>query len=95
MLLFQFANIVAQNDIRISEAEGWTFGCALAGTVEEVELHIEPQGLYTSMEMYLDFSAAGVESGNSTSEIVFDFNLPQGTIVNDAWLWMPSPSLSF
>lgn len=60
------------------------------GTVDEATLVLRPQGVYTAIDMYLTFSAKGNTSFGigDTLEVVLNFNLPQGSIVNDSWLWI-------
>lgn len=92
LFLFSIAFFVqAQEDIRVSFPEGWQVGNAYPGTIESVDIHLKPLGLYTRVDLFLGFSAkgSGWEDENLELEILFDFNLPTGTIIDDAWLWMP------
>ena len=79
----------AQNELKVINPD-WGWGnYGVQGTIEEAEFQIEPKGLYMEVGMFLTFSAQGTSlEGQDGIEIVFDFNLPAGSIVHDSWLWM-------
>ncbi len=80
-LIGQTANLTV-SDPRI----GWRVD---QGTIEEATFEMRPQGIYTAVDMYLTFSAKGLNYSNSdTLEVVLDFQLPGGAIVIDSWLWI-------
>jgi len=67
--------------------EGWWNGGP--GSIDEAIITIHPQGVYTEIGLYLEFSAKGLYFTNDdTVEVVMDFSLPEGSIVHDSWLWV-------
>ncbi len=87
-LLFTFLSASAQNVLRIQDPDGWDFQ-GFQGNITEATFSIQPQGAYMEVGMFLTFSDEGLgfNSWDST-EIILDFNLPEGSIVYDSWLWM-------
>ncbi|MFO7444804.1 MAG: FlgD immunoglobulin-like domain containing protein [Ignavibacteriaceae bacterium] len=64
------------------------------GTVEEAVYTVSPKGLYLEYGVELTFSAANLSFTHAdTLEIEFFFDLPQGTIINDLWLWYGEDTL--
>lgn len=64
------------------------------GTIEDAEISIHPQGLYIEIGMYLTFSGQGNSySDQDTIEVECNFNLPEGSIVHDSWLWYNEDTL--
>ncbi len=52
-------------------------------------LSVRPVGLYLEYGLYLTFSARGTTYKPSDSlEVVLRFELPEGAIVHDSWLWI-------
>lgn len=59
------------------------------GTIEEASFTIEPRGTYAEIGMYLTFSARGTFFDESEQlEVVLDFELPEGAVITDSWLWV-------
>ncbi len=58
------------------------------GYIDEATLVVEPHGGYVEQSLYLTYSDHGQYQGNDKIEIVHRFELPQGSAVNDLWLWM-------
>ena len=61
------------------------------GTIEKADFTIHPKGVYMEIGMYLTFSARQTyfeEEEGLFLESVLDFNLPEGAIVHDSWLWI-------
>ncbi len=76
----------AYDYLYIQDPRGWENG---QGTIEEAVLSVKPQGLYAEYGLYLTLSAREVTFYNTdTVEIVFNFDLPAGSIVHDSWLWI-------
>jgi hypothetical protein len=55
------------------------------GYIDEAILVVEPMVGYASISLFLTYSDHGRLSGDV--EVVHSFELPQGAIVNDLWLW--------
>jgi len=61
------------------------------GTIESAEFTIHPRGIYMEIGMYLTVSARQSyfeEEEGLNLETILDFNLPEGAIVHDSWLWI-------
>ncbi len=87
-IAFFTSNLFAFNSLQIIDPDRWWHD-GHRGSIDEATIIVQPQGLYTNIEMILTISENGSNldfSGNR--EIVMDFDLPEGTIVYDSWLWM-------
>ena len=58
------------------------------GYIDKATLIVEPHGGYTEQSLYLTYSDHGQYAGNDKIEIVHRFELPQGSVINDLWLWI-------
>lgn len=59
------------------------------GSIDEAIFSVGPKGIYFQISAYLTFSAKG--SNLTTAhplEVVYNFELPEGSIVTDMWLWI-------
>lgn len=76
----QYASLYVQNPQSFYSGQG---------TVEEATIAIHPKGTYTENSLYLTFSARdnGFTSADSL-EVTCYFQLPDGAIVTDLWLWI-------
>ncbi len=73
-------------DHGVSDPRNWGWSQAI---VEEMSLIVEPQGAYTQVDLTMSLSTDfGQFDVNDSLEIVLDFGLPKGSIVNDSWLWV-------
>ena len=62
---------------------------ASVGTLEEVIYTVRPKGLFTEVGVYLTVSAEHVAyPAGRNLEAVIQFELPEGSIINDSWLWI-------
>lgn len=52
-------------------------------------LEIEPHGSYIEQSLILTYSDHGQYSPDTKLEVVHQFELPKGAVINDLWLWMP------
>ncbi len=70
----------------INDPQNWRGG---VGTIEETKIIYQPCGLFMKVDWEITFSARGLQefTNKDTVEVVYNFNLPKGTIVNDSWLW--------
>ena len=59
------------------------------GTIEETKITYEPQGLFMKVDWEITFTAEGISqfSNTDTVEVVYNFVLPEGAVVNNSWLW--------
>ncbi|MBK8944152.1 MAG: T9SS type A sorting domain-containing protein [Ignavibacteriae bacterium] len=75
----------AYTELRINNPQTWYVG---QGTIKEATLSIQPKGIYFEYNLYLTFSAINLGlTHEDTVEIIYNFNLPQNSIVHDSWLW--------
>ncbi|MEM6628377.1 MAG: VIT domain-containing protein [Bacteroidota bacterium] len=59
------------------------------GSIDSVHIQIEPQGLYSKVDLSLTVSARGHEfSKEDTLEVIFGFTLPDYSYLCDSWLWV-------
>ncbi len=58
-----------------------------AAYLKDVTLVVEPRGAYTEQSLYMWYTDNGM-FGTNNVEIVHRFELPQGAIMKDFWLWM-------
>ena len=96
-LLFLFTLLTAttcfsQNLLRVLNPEWWDFE-GTPGSITEATFTIQPQGTYMDIGMYLTITdeVSGYPE-DTWLEAVLDFNLPEGSIVHDSWLWMMDDS---
>ncbi len=88
MFLFLFQMASAYSYLRVLDPRG-SWSASGEGTIEKIEMAVEPKGIYTRCDLYLTFSDRGLQFENGDSlEIQFYFSLPEKTIVQDAWLWI-------
>ncbi len=59
------------------------------GTIKETQITYQPQGLFMKVDWEITFSAKGLSmfTNQDTVEVVYNFNLPQGSVITDSWLW--------
>ncbi|MGE5402318.1 MAG: VIT domain-containing protein, partial [Ignavibacteriales bacterium] len=57
------------------------------GYIDKATLVIEPQGGYSEQSLYLEYSDHGQFSPGQKVEVIHRFELPQGAVVYDLWVW--------
>ncbi len=89
ILLFalSFPSVQGQNWLYVQATRPpWQGG---EGSIDSVEILIEPQGIYSRVEVSMSFSARGHEFENADSlEVIYGFTLPDYAFVCDSWLWV-------
>jgi Ca-activated chloride channel family protein len=86
LLFSQYASLKVQHPQRFTSYNG---------TIEEARLVVIPKGVYTQNDLYLTFSARGVNfSAKDSVEVILDFELPRDCAVNDLWLWIDEQTIS-
>ena len=59
------------------------------GSIDSIHIRIEPQGVYSKVDLSMTFSARGYEfSKEDTLEVIFGFTLPDYSYLCDSWLWV-------
>jgi len=56
--------------------------------IQNVTLVTEPHGGYVEQSMYLEYADHNAFPDSKTVEIIHRFELPEGSVVNDLWLWI-------
>src|ERR1035437_10408709 len=78
-------NIFATNDLVARVPGNYTQAPAY---IQNVTLVTEPHGAYVEQSMYLEYTDHNAFPGSQTVEIIHRFELPEGSVVNDLWLWI-------
>lgn len=87
-LLLLFLNIssaYAINDLVARVPGNYT---QMPAFIEDALLVSEPHGGYVEHSLYLQYSDHNAFPGSQTVEIIHRFELPEGSVINDLWLWM-------
>jgi len=58
------------------------------GYIDHATLVVQPFGGYIEQSLYMEYSDHNQFSGYPQAEIIHRFELPQGSTVNDLWLWI-------
>ena len=58
------------------------------GYIDQATLIVEPHGAYVEQSLYIDYSDHDQYSPDKILEIAHRFELPQGSVINDLWLWI-------
>lgn len=58
------------------------------GYIDKAVLVVEPHGGYVEQSLYLTYGDHNQFPGNDKIEVIHQFELPQGSVVNDLWLWI-------
>lgn len=58
------------------------------GYMDDITLVVEPHGAYSEQSMYINYTDRNQFPGSQNVEVVHRFELPDGAIVNDLWLWI-------
>lgn len=80
--------VSSQNYVRVVDPkQTWRSGTP---AITEATISIRPRGLYIEYGVYLTYSAqqTSYNTVRDTLEVQHFFNLPQGSAVNDSWLWV-------
>ncbi len=75
----------AYNNLTMRDPQSWWV--STTPRIDSATFSIQPKGAYFECGMYLTFASSSSYSGD-TFEIVLDFDLPAGAMVNDSWLWV-------
>lgn len=74
----------AYNSLRVQDPQStWN---SFPGKIDTAVLSIKPRGAYFECGLYLTMSNA--QSYSDTTEIQMYFDLPEGAIIEDSWLWV-------
>ena len=87
LLLFLLTSVPvsAANVLTVQDPDNW--GTA-PGYIDKATLVIEPHGGYVEQSLYLTYSDHNQFAAGSKLEIVHRFELPEGAVINDLWLWI-------
>ncbi|MGE5499100.1 MAG: VIT domain-containing protein, partial [Syntrophothermus sp.] len=79
------AEIFAINDLVIKLPNSYS---SAKGFIDKATLIVEPHGSYSEQSLYISYSDHGQFQRNQNVEVIHRFELPQGAVVNDLWLWI-------
>lgn len=93
------SNLSAQSYLRASSPDDWATTITAVdpdwheylapAEIDEFTYFINPQGIYTQVELFVTISQGYAEPWWSNDmEIIWQFRLPQQAIVHDSWLWV-------
>ncbi|MGE5680282.1 MAG: VIT domain-containing protein [Bacillota bacterium] len=85
LFLFPIINLFAVNDLVIKLPNSYS---SVKGYIDKATLVLEPHGGYSEQSLYLNYSDHHQFSSSQQVEIIHRFELPQGAVVNDMWLWI-------
>lgn len=79
--------VIATISLEISDPRGWSG--IHEGKISEATLSVQPKGLFLQYDMTLVISAAHISLNPFDSlEVEYLFELPEGAIIYDSWLWI-------
>lgn len=89
LLLFNTTNLWATFDLTINEPATWG-ATPVQGAIDEATITLKPSGAYIEVGLYMTFSAKGTQYAGSWNplEVTLNFELPEGAIMYDSWLWV-------
>ncbi|PKL83935.1 MAG: hypothetical protein CVV24_02575 [Ignavibacteriae bacterium HGW-Ignavibacteriae-3] len=80
-------NLPAQYSLNVQDPQSTWYQSK--GTIEEAVFSVGQKGLYSQVSMYLTISGrGGYFLDGSQLEAVMNFELPEGSVVTDLWLWI-------
>ena len=79
------ASLFATNVLTVQNPDVWG---TKKGYIDKATLVIEPMGGYVVQSLYLTYSDHNQFTPGSNLEIVHRFELPEGSVINDLWLWI-------
>lgn len=96
ILLSMFLGSFAYNSLSVLNPERWS---RYHGKIDTAKLVMKPAGIYTQCDLYLEFSSGDYLTieydywgfrnyETDLIEVEYFFDLPQGAIVTDSWLWV-------
>lgn len=84
-ILFSSVPLLSQNELTVKVPD---YYYSKPGYIDQAVLVVEPHGGYSEESLYLNYSDHGGFYGFNAAEIIHRFELPQGSVVNDMWLWI-------
>lgn len=88
-LVIGFNCCFAFNNLTISDPKSpwYRYG---KGSIDTATFVLEPKGIYSELSLYLTFSskATNMNLASDTLETVFNFDLPDNSLITDSWLWI-------
>lgn len=79
-------NSSAYTSLYVQDPRSWSAGGR--GQIDSALLTIKPHGAYFEYGLYLTISGGQMASYYDTTEVILDFDLPVGAMVEDSWLWV-------
>ncbi len=91
ILCFTATTVFAQSqfNLTISNPHFNTWGSRTQGIITHPEITVTPQGAYAQVEMIFTINANNSSyKATDSLEAVLLFDLPEGSLINDSWLWL-------
>lgn len=94
LLLAIGLNAFPRTMLEVQNPDSWY---RFSGKIETAQMSIRPVGIYTQCDLFLEFSSgeylssvnfSGHDSETDSVEVQYYFELPEGAIVTDSWLWV-------
>jgi hypothetical protein len=83
-ILILTSHIFAINNLSIRQDV--SHPVVIPGYIDEATLVVEPGNGYSNQSLYIKYSDHGKLGGNDV--VTHSFELPDGSVVNDLWLWI-------
>ena len=83
--LFYSLSSYGYTSLRVQDPQSW-YG--YQGVIDTAVLSIKPKGAYFECGLYLTFSSRPYLNNYDTFEVQLYFDLPEGSIMHDSWLWV-------
>mgnify|MGYP001426978458 CR=1 FL=1 len=77
----------AQTEMYINHPQQWWFWHEPC-SIEEALVTVSPHGLYMEVGLFLTFESPGFIPQGDSLEIEMKFDLPEGALLVDSWLWV-------
>lgn len=85
-LIFTQFITYSQNSISVNDPQNWGQS---SGNIENLELRVQPKGLYAEVSYTFDLSTDDIYSSETQLEWVWQFEIDDPNLIfNDSWLWI-------
>ncbi|HTY10053.1 MAG TPA: VIT domain-containing protein [Bacteroidota bacterium] len=84
-LLLHSPRMFAVNQLTVHDPD--VYGSKL-GYIDQATLYVEPHGAYVEQTLILDYADHLQFAAGTKIEVVHAFEMPQGAVINDLWLWI-------
>ncbi|RJP73874.1 MAG: T9SS C-terminal target domain-containing protein [Ignavibacteriales bacterium] len=85
LIIAFYGNVFAINELDVKVPDVYI---SKPGYIDKAVLVVEPHGSYSEQSLYLEYSDRGQFNGYNQVEVIHRFELPEGAVINDMWLWI-------